>query len=105
MQLFDAQTSNGASTTFEIIALGFVNVYVTGTFGGGTVAIQAQAPDGTWVDISGGDFASPGMRVIEAAPLTARLNLTGATSPNISAWVEGPKAWMAEPVGRGCVSA
>lgn len=89
IQLFNAQASNGSSAWASIIGDGLINIYISGTMGGGTVTLEALAPDGsTYVACAGGAFTSAGLHVINAASFTGRVTLSGATSPSISVWIE-----------------
>lgn len=93
MQVFTNQVTDADSPTFKHFGengdYALLNVYIAGTFGGGTVSVQAQLPDGSgWVTVGGGDITVAGMHVIDAGPFVGRLHLAGATSPSINAWVE-----------------
>lgn len=93
MQVFTNQAADGASTEFkhfgEVGDYALLNVYVAGTFGGGTVTVEAELPDGSgWVAVAGGAITEAGMHVIDAGPFVGRLSLAGATGPTINAWVE-----------------
>lgn len=92
-QLFPALLANGATTSVPVQASFLeVDVFVqdTPTWGGGTLALQTS-PDGgtTWMNVTGATWTSGGGRLTASAPINAvggtalRLNLTGATSPNI----------------------
>lgn len=88
-QVFDSQTANGSSDTFEYRGARYdMNVYVAGDLGGGSIAIEALCPDGiTWVSM-GDAIEGAGLYVLRAAPTRSRLTLSGATAPDVNAWVE-----------------
>lgn len=66
---------------------GEIFVSVRGTFGAGTVTLQHQLTDATWVAIDGAimaTFTADGDKVATLPPgITMRLNLAGATAPDI----------------------
>jgi hypothetical protein len=69
---------------------GFGTVIVAGTWGGGTAKLQASPDNGTtWVDV-GTDvtFTANGMGNFQLPPgVLLRLDLSGATNPDLDAWV------------------
>ena len=92
MKVFDGQTSDGTSLEFKNLTgtSGHMNLYVSGTLGGGTVTVEAELPDSSgWVPVDGLAISSVGMHVVDTTYFVGRLVLSGATSPNVSAWVEG----------------
>jgi len=93
MSLFsDTLTANG--TTAAVIFKGNVfvgTVYVSGTFGGGTVKLQAKDENDVWHDVGTevtftdngiGNFSLAGFPVL-------RFNLSGATSPSVFVQLDG----------------
>ncbi len=86
-QLFNSQASNASSSTF-VSRGGFVTLLAAGTFGSGTITVQAS-PDGgtTWIDTIATLTAAGVVNFISGAGVTYRLNLTGSTTPSINAWV------------------
>lgn len=86
-QLFTNQAANGASSA--ITSAGeYMTLVVAGTFGGGTVTIQCSPNGGTtWVDTEATFTAAGVKNIIGGEGLQFRLNLTGATSPSLNAWV------------------
>lgn len=91
MQIFTAQTADGTSEEFKYL-YGYkpFNIFVTGDLGGGTLQLEALAPDGTtWVPVSESSITEIGMNVATAHPFTGRLVLSGSTTPNIDVWVVG----------------
>jgi hypothetical protein len=88
MKLLDNQQTNGASSEYRHPGK-MLNIYVAGNLGGGTVTVEAQLPDKSgWLPISGGVLESPGLHVLNAAPLTVRVSLSGADSPDLNVWAE-----------------
>lgn len=88
MQIASAQTADGATSEFLYLGSrqnGKLNLYVTGSLGGGTLTLQAEAPDGSFVDVQ---TVTVGLTVFESAPVALRLSLTGSTGANFSAWSE-----------------
>ncbi len=75
----------GYDKTFHMNTL-----YLAGTFGGGTVTLEAS-PDGgtTWVVVDGSAWTSAVVANIEFRWTALRLTLTGATSPSITWWMVG----------------
>lgn len=90
MKVFDGQAANGNSLEFKIPSGGaLTNIWVAGNLGGGTVTVEAQAPDdATWVPINGGVMTEAQMITIESAPFVGRLTLTGSAGASVDAWVE-----------------
>lgn len=61
---------------------GYVWVHASGTFGGGTLALQYLGADGTYRDVA--TLTANGQITHEfAGPGKVRLNLTGSTTPSI----------------------
>ena len=83
-------TSSGASPAVDF-AGGNAAVIVAGTFGGGTAQLQILAPDNTtWVPLgSPTSFTANGIAGFTAPAGKLRINLTGATTPSLAAWVIG----------------
>lgn len=92
--LFDGQSSNGTSSEFKhLIREGetpLMAVYLAGDLGGGSVAVQAKDPEtDEFVPISGGEALDAlGLHVIDAPSVIGRLELTDASSANLTASVE-----------------
>lgn len=92
-RLFNGQATNGNSVTFNpksYVPDGGLNMelFVTGTFGGGSAQLQ-QSPDGgtTWFNVDTPLTAAGRQVVTVFSPIQLRLALTGATSPNLNAWI------------------
>lgn len=94
VQLFTAETTNTSSAEFiHTKDHQPFNIYVSGTFGGATVVLEAEIPGGTdFVPVSNISnsisYTAPGMFTHTAAPFVGRLTITGGTGANISAWYE-----------------
>lgn len=71
------------------------NIFIFGTFGGGTVTIETLAPDDTtWIqerDRTGSPFSVTTNEIIPLGNLVynqkIRLQLSGSTAPDLDAWV------------------
>lgn len=99
MQLFYGQSTDGASAEFKHPdGSKFLNVWVAGDLGGGTVWVEAQTPDGLeFVPLEGSSTTEAQMFTIEAAPFVGRLILSGSTGASVDAWVELESiAWSAK---------
>jgi len=92
-KLFDGQSADGQSDSIEHTG-GRRTAIITGDFGGGTVTIQIS-PDGgtTWVtmtDQDGTDKEWTDDATVTIGPLDSchmRFDLTGATNPDLDAWL------------------
>ncbi|UYF99327.1 hypothetical protein [Halomonas sp. GD1P12] len=92
MRLFSNQAENGTSGDYQHPGK-LLNIYVAGNLGGGTLAVEAQLPDKSgWLPIAGGQLDSPGLHVLNAAPLTVRVRLSGAAAPSLDVWLESDGA-------------
>ncbi|WP_237673695.1 hypothetical protein [Vreelandella profundi] len=89
MKLLSEQTENGVSSEYRHPGK-MLNIYLAGSLGGGMLSVEAQLPDKSgWVTITGGELNSPGLHVLNAAPLTTRVRLSGAAAPSLNVWAEG----------------
>lgn len=87
-QLFTGQSTNAASSTTVLSSGGFMSLLASGTFGGGTLTVQASPNGGTtWIDTTATLTAAGIVNFVAGAGVLVRLNLTGATAPNLNAWV------------------
>lgn len=92
-RLFNNQAANGNSAVFTPRSYtpdsGLnMELFVTGTFGGGSVQLQ-QSPDGgtNWFNV-GTAMTTAGRQVVTVfSQVQLRLALTGATSPSLNAWI------------------
>lgn len=50
------------------------------TFGGGTVKLQTQSPNGTWVDVASASLTAAGTAVFYLPPGPVRANIATATA-------------------------
>jgi len=81
-------TSDGSTSALQ--SKGNLNVAAYGTFGGGTLSIQASYDGGsTWFtlkDANGADgsFTSAGALNVRIGEANLRFTLSGATSPNLN---------------------
>ena len=83
--------NTGASEEFKYVyGTKLANVFITGTFDGATVVMQAKAPNGDWVDVKDGEIFEPTMASFTSFPFTGRLNIINNTAnTSISAEVVG----------------
>lgn len=80
-------TTDNSTPAFRYLG-GKLNVYLTGEFGGGTVAIEAKAPDGDWVPLTDSAMTEKGLFVVEAAPFVGRVTLSGADGASLGVYIE-----------------
>lgn len=59
---------------------GLMSFEVEATFGGGTVKLQKQLRQGTWVDVANASLTAAGYAVVEASPGQYRANVATATA-------------------------
>ena len=98
IRMFNAQGANGQSAPYRVINEGSseghprprvdFSLYADGTFGGGTVKLQAS-PDGgtTWFDVPSASLTVKGVVGGTVYGQRLRLDLSGATAPTLSAWL------------------
>lgn len=88
----DRQTLNTNGKTAPRAYVGPVRVSLTGTFGGGTLKIQAEDPTAVFVDVDGTAKTAVGDFVIDFPPSAEnrlQADLSGATSPTLVIWIQG----------------
>lgn len=92
IKVFTAVAANGNSLVVDVDQgklLNTVAFAAKGTWGSGTIKLQAQLPDETtWFDVASATRTADGYYVatnVYASKL--RLVLSGATSPNLDAWI------------------
>ena len=88
----DRQTLNGNGQTTPRSYVGPVRVSVTGTFGSGTLKIQAEDPTGAFIDVGGTAKTAIGDFVIDFPPSAEnrlQADLSGATAPALVIWIQG----------------
>lgn len=98
MQIVSAQAADGSTQDVEHLGSrqnGMLNVYVSGNLGGGTLTLEAKTPGGTYVPYQ---TLAVGLVSLDLAPLVYRLTLTGATTPNFSAWAEDDSEFTQDTV-------
>ena len=88
-KITETLTANGATQAIGIGDSGRVYFMAAGDFGtpGGTVALQVRLPDGNFAnstEVTQGLSAAGEVGAILAPGVVVRLNLTGATSPNLN---------------------
>lgn len=95
-KVFTNQAANGVSDTFRF--LGNLNgkdsliLIVKGNLGGGSITIQANDPDNTWNTIDGISITAEGVYPLDLPSIAGRLELLGATTPDVTVWVGNSKA-------------
>lgn len=84
MDNFATLTADGNSSVFTVA--GQTLLILSDDFGGGTATVQVKQLNGTWTAMTDGSFTSDTTKLIEfpkKVRIEARVNLTGATSPNL----------------------
>lgn len=73
----------GATPSFSEPPRGRCTMWVSGTFNGATVALEASRDDGTtWIGVTGASFNANGIANFEIrGPYRLRINITGAVAP------------------------
>lgn len=70
-----------ATGTGKLFKGGPATFMAEATFGGGTVKLQVQSPNGTWLDVAGGSVTAAGATaVLWLAPGLYRANIATATA-------------------------
>jgi len=80
------ETLSADGSTAEVTTVGPVFLSLSGTFGGGTVAIERKGTDDTWRSIAGASYTSGVDKVLNFAPKGVnklRATLSGATTPSL----------------------
>lgn len=78
--------SNASATGNGMTFVGGRSAFIAeATFGGGTVKLQAQSPQGTWIDVSGGSLTANGFVLLDLPPGQYRANIATATA--VYAWL------------------
>ncbi len=62
----------------------FTTVYVSGTFGAGTVQVAVTPDNVTWFDVTDGSLTAKGFVNVDVKTVGVRLTLSGATSPALA---------------------
>ncbi len=77
--------ANGNSSTIEVSrrAIAFIGSSGGTSFGGGTVTVQLQSPNGDWCSSQQTATSSDVLAIDVVIPTTVRLNLSGSTSPDL----------------------
>lgn len=94
LQLHAAVISNASSLPFEMIDTpNPLNVFITGTLGGGSVVIESEAPNGKWVPVGGigSRFLTEGlftMKLVTDVKLRATIMDADSTTV-VSVFVQG----------------
>lgn len=87
---FDHIAANATSLNFDYMDNAHpMNIYITGDLGGGNVAIEALAPDGTYVPVVDLTFSEVGMYTIGVFPFIGRCVLASATAADVSVYLQG----------------
>ena len=59
-------------------------IIVSGTFGGGTAAIQIEDEGGNWVNVTDGSGTALFTKLVNCGDFRLRVNLSGATGPSLN---------------------
>lgn len=84
MALIANLTSNTSTPGFSAGDGNEVILVVEGTFDSGTATIQIQGTSGNWVDLVDGSGTAAFAKRVFSANGELRVNLTGATSPDLN---------------------
>jgi hypothetical protein len=85
-------TLGADGNTKGVEVYGRCHLSLTNDFGSGTAKLQAQAPDGSWVDVANGAFTAATDTVFDFPRYginTVRVNLASSTSPDLDIWIQG----------------
>lgn len=64
-------------------------ITVDGTFSGQTVTIDAQTPDGNWVQVVNSEFTESAHKLLRLNKGSViRFNVSNGGSPSINAWID-----------------
>lgn len=74
----DGQTAEFSASHNEMVLV------IEGTFGGGTASIQIEGTAGNWVTMTDGTGTSDFSRRVFSANAQVRVDLSGATSPDLN---------------------
>lgn len=87
-QVFTTQTSDANSSTVAFNG-GQLEIVVSGTFGGGTVTLEANYPDvNAWVAVADGSWTESEVKLLELIrPCSLRLVLAGSSGASLDAWI------------------
>ena len=85
-------TANGSTTGLQVD--GNIHIGATGTFGGGTLALEMSYDNATWFAATDGNGTAATMTAADAKNMEVgecyiRLTLSGATSPDIDINISG----------------
>lgn len=84
-------TDNGNADLGITRKAGLFTIYASGTFGGGTLKVQASPDGSAWFDVPNGggtlQLTSAGIMTVAIAADALRVVLSGATSPSLSVWM------------------
>jgi hypothetical protein len=81
---FTQLTADGSSGEQNIPVSGDYLFFVTGTFGGGTVTLEASPNGSTWYSVASATVASR-TKVFLGTGETVRVTVAGSTTPTIDA--------------------
>lgn len=59
-----------------------------GTFAAATVALQVQGPSGAWVGVAGASLTAPGTAIVDLAPGSYRVAITGGPPTGVYATLQ-----------------
>lgn len=95
IQIFTNQVADGNSTLVPLpkndnpaanLPAIDVTLFGSGTFGGGTLALEATPDGATWVPVQGASLTAAGAVSARVVARQVRAALSGATAPNLNAW-------------------
>lgn len=87
-KVFDGQNADGNSLVVDHGG-GEVEIIVANNLGGGTVTAYAEFGAGNgYVPLDNGEWTEPLVKILRTVrPCKIRLTLSGATAPDVDAWI------------------
>jgi len=81
--LLNGAAANAVGSTLPISYSGRLGIYVTGTFDGNTVVIEASMDGTTWYDL-GLAITAAGFHTVNVVATYIRANNNGGTTPSVN---------------------
>ena len=85
-------TLTAVGDTSEFQVSGGLHVHVSGTFGGGSIKLQAKGPDTLWHDIADAVWTAAADQAVffpDKSVTQVRLSLTGGAGHALYWWLQG----------------
>lgn len=90
-----AAAGNAGTGTAANMDAGDYVIQATGTFGGGTVSIEASYDGGTTWLATGLSFTAAGLKYLQTPAGKIRTNITGGSGGAITVGIDGTPSWTA----------